>query len=904
MPELLSGTTATIGAVGKIAGTIAGIGPVKAWLHGCKTRVVAGRLMPRNHDLVKGVRTAHLCALDHVTRCYTKLLTTLPDHEIGSDDHAFASNLRVFIDERLTLLNDKNIDHDVLTADDIDHVLEHLTHAATHESYAELSDEAQEGCETGALKEIADDAGRQPPALFVRIFKGEHGNAGWYEAFSLFVTEELKTNERFRSIFFSTKLGDIGRTLDELSNRTLKDFPDLSDFMNVVKRQLDRMEAKLDAIQENVAKLLVTALAKNDELSRKLEDANVNQQKVMAIARRTALNINDFDQALAELESHAEIAIEVEREGRSSSNLGEFVDAVLARVREKYDANDFDAAAAEADKGFVEWEREEAKLKRREAERQTASLQKGLKILEIGLQQDILRRNAQSAARRIIKTSVLKHPDSQSDQLATLASAFDEWFDRGRDKGLNFDLEIAIEIATLGLNRASGQDQRGYWQNKLAVALSTLGERESGKNRLELAVLAYKAALVEFRPERAPLQWAGTQNNLGNTLKTLGERESGTKRLKQSVAAFQSALEQYRQNRMPIEWQRTQNNLANALSALGLRESGTERLEQAVVTYQSALKKKRRDREPIDWAITQSNLGTVLRVLGERESGTERLTQAVAAFQSALQELTRDCRPLQWAGVQSNLGNALSTIGERESGTERLEQAIAAYEAALEEYRRDRVPLDWAMTQNNLGAALRTLGAREHGTTRLEQAIIAYQSALEVRQRDLLPLDWAMTQNNLGNALQTLGERESGTERLEQAVTAYKSALDERRQDRVPLDWAMTQYNLGNALLILGTRDHGTTRLVQAVASYQSALEEYRQDRVPLDWAITLVTQATALRIIAERTSDIATAKQALGQLETAVETLKQSEHTTYADLVEGEEQRIQALLLQLGAGN
>ena len=38
---------------------------------------------------------------------------------------------------------------------------------------------------------------------------------------------------------------------------------------------------------------------------------------------------------------------------------------------------------------------------------------------------------------------------------------------------------------------------------------------------------------------------AMTQNNLGNALQTLGERESGTERLEQSVTAYRAALEEF-----------------------------------------------------------------------------------------------------------------------------------------------------------------------------------------------------------------------------------------------------------------------------------------------------------------------------------------------------------------------
>ena len=60
--------------------------------------------------------------------------------------------------------------------------------------------------------------------------------------------------------------------------------------------------------------------------------------------------------------------------------------------------------------------------------------------------------------------------------------------------------------------------------NDLGLALTRLGERESGTARLEEAAAAHREALKEYTRERMPLDWAGTQNNLGTALWRLGER--------------------------------------------------------------------------------------------------------------------------------------------------------------------------------------------------------------------------------------------------------------------------------------------------------------------------------------------------------------------------------------------
>ena len=98
--------------------------------------------------------------------------------------------------------------------------------------------------------------------------------------------------------------------------------------------------------------------------------------------------------------------------------------------------------------------------------------------------------------------------DVASACFAAMREQQDTFYARDRDKGVNFDLLIAIEIARLGLASAQDAQERGTALNDLGNALNTLGERESGNSRLEEAVAAYRAALTERTRERVPLDWA------------------------------------------------------------------------------------------------------------------------------------------------------------------------------------------------------------------------------------------------------------------------------------------------------------------------------------------------------------------------------------------------------------
>ena len=315
--------------------------------------------------------------------------------------------------------------------------------------------------------------------------------------------------------------------------------------------------------------------------------------------------------------------------------------------------------------------------------------------------------------------------------------------------GLDFHDDLRAQLTAMALATVAPLTDTEVRGKILEEGLKEVTEK--------LAILLERPAIQE--PERrAPLLAA-----LGNSLATLGERESGAERLKKAVEAHRAALEGYSRQRTPFQWAMTQNNLGTALQELGKRENGTMRHKEAVEAYHAALEERTRARVPVQWAMTQNNLGTALQELGEKESGTERLEQAVEAYHSALEEYTRESAPLEWAGTQNNLGNALLVLGEREGSKERFAQAAEAFHAALKERTCKRVPLQWAMTQNNLGAVLEALVEHEPGTERLEQAGHAYRAAFDLFAAVEASFYRDIAKRNLDRVLEILRERDAGS---------------------------------------------------------------------------------------------------------------------------------------------
>jgi tetratricopeptide (TPR) repeat protein len=672
---------------------------------------------PRNHEVARAVRRAELDALEDVVGAYHQAHTAQWEREAATAPVAFTKAANEFCRRHRRLLERGNADF-VPSATLTATIEALLADAPRFTPAGERAAALAAFAEEAVLQELHDalPAAIAIPDDFAAFLRA--GAPRFLDQFGSYIGAALKDPEHgeFRAILTTVWLAELKAQGFDAGEAVA------------------RLEQRLDQLPETIVTRLVAELEKRDT-TRRAEQAGLERRTIIALARRLKpQEALDFDQALTELEHAADIACDVIARGERPSNEDAFVRGVLARVADAMRLGDFDRGAREVDQALAE-------LVRREADQRDEMRRWRTALLEAGVEQDTLRRDAAAVACRIEALVALDHPTDRAAWTPAFQERWDALLEEGRDKGVNFSLQVTAALARRMLKTARDSDERGTAGNLFGIALWTLGQRESGTARLDQAVAAYCAALEEFARDRAALDWARTQNNLGNALRTLGERESGTTRLELAVAAYRAALEEFARDRAALDWARTQNNLGNALRTLGERESGTARLELAVAAYRAALEERTRDRVPLDWATTQMNLGNALTTLGERESGTARLEQAVAAYRAALEEFTRDRVPLDWATTQNNLGIALKALGERESGTARLEQAVAAYHATLEERTCDRVPLDWATTQMNLGNALATLGERESGTARLEQAVAAWDACLAVTAT-VWPAEW------------------------------------------------------------------------------------------------------------------------------------------------------------------
>lgn len=182
-------------------------------------RMSARLPLPENHDLVRGLRRAHLIALDRVTKRYEKALKAYSIREISEADRIFAESMRGFLDGRIKLLSDRSLEVERVDEAAIRHALDNLVLPAPSDDQTAIQAQAagRAAAEAEAMAEIEAAVG-SPTSLFLSAFRGELGvssaNGGsWHDMMALHVTEMIKSDGRFHSIFEASQLIDIKRLI-------------------------------------------------------------------------------------------------------------------------------------------------------------------------------------------------------------------------------------------------------------------------------------------------------------------------------------------------------------------------------------------------------------------------------------------------------------------------------------------------------------------------------------------------------------------------------------------------------------------------------------------------------------------------------------------------------------------
>jgi tetratricopeptide (TPR) repeat protein len=559
---------------------------------------------------------------------------------------------------------------------------------------------------------------------------------------------------------------------------------------------LARVEGKVDQVittQADHSVALVDLLAAVDNIGKKLAQQQSNPNAPSAISPDDQ---RILDEARHSTDLRTRLAASVLRPDAQT-------DAMLARLRQKHEANEYELSMLEGKRWYFA--------------RPIPQFDKAIPCFDramhlrphavdtriyAGLARNSARLGDIAAHQRraidIYEGTLKFVPPNSSDWAMAKTNLGNTWASLPTgDRATNLENAIACYTRALEVRtKAAFPADWAMAQNNLGAAWWNLPTGDRARN-LETAIACYTRALEVRTKADFPADWAATQNNLGiawNDLPT-GDR---AKNLQTAIDCYTRALEVRTQADFPAGWALTQNNLGNAWGNLPTGDRA-KNLANAIACYTQALEVRTKDDFPADWAMTQNNLGAAW---GDLSTGdrAKNLENAIDCYTRALEVRTQANFPAGWAMTQNNLGNAWGNLstGDR---AKNLESAIGCYTRALEVYTQADFPADWAMTQNNLGATWRNFSTGDRAKN-LENAIACYTRALEVRTKADFPAGWATTQYNLATALADLAHQPNlpvGQDRcglLRRAIACSKGALTVRTPDAFPHDHARTMKNM------------------------------------------------------------------------------------------------------------
>lgn len=310
------------------------------------------------------------------------------------------------------------------------------------------------------IGEPLSEAHRQ---LFLR---GSPKHRSWAQAFELFFAQQVKENQPVFRIVAFDRLNELVAFADAHFKELASLAVITEGFRREARERFDRVDEDQKQVRESQA-AQAGALERIERLLNRMQDlpiaergeaAGIQPRAYRELARRIsdagdkaelAGRINNAaqmeEQALKELTRAVERIVALSEAAHSGTNLGYLVDRALLQIDERARRGEFDAAAKVAEDAFAEWQRREAE--RRNTERQT-----GLRLVQANIEQQMFRRDAERTAYWIERRLALESV-SPAAPLERFQVEFNIWFERGRDRGLDFDLEVAAALSRRAIVR-------------------------------------------------------------------------------------------------------------------------------------------------------------------------------------------------------------------------------------------------------------------------------------------------------------------------------------------------------------------------------------------------------------------------------------------------------------------
>ncbi len=866
-------------------------------------RIGGLRGLPANHDAARSLRRAQLQALQLVVRQFDR--STLPEwaEDPINKPEIFISEAKAFVTRNLSLCVSITVTEElaVKLSDSMDGAFAD----GTEEPAGDRLGVSRAAAENAVLEELQEELGATVvPDSFRARFKGNvEDEPGWFEAFGLFLAEELKANERFRSIFTATKLSSLeGLALDGLDIVTRIDqrsdqmAGDLEFVRGAVDAIADSQIRQTDLLEQIAVKLGLTA--GTDQLDIRVGELGIehgaSRAEILGLLKDIVgegVPADQINQAIAQARLNLSATREELERLRSLASEAPEIEPDLAAARAALD--NADIMQLEAAQTAIRHARERyfdvISQRRTHESDNLASLYESEASIALSRSRSLDAAQLFGEAAEVAPRSEIEKRRhlrlQQAAALQTHGTLFAN-LDALREAAAILEWNVLPDTSHRSAERYEAEVQRAEILQTIFVRT---GGNESGAAR-DRALAIHDILNLICDRDGDPISWARLQNMRGILFRTISERMTDDRSYWQDKAiyAYQKAMEVYVEHDMTDDLALVRMNAANIQRVRSEEAPPAEArvlLETAAASFVAMSEQFTRETYPVNWAIGKNNLADAYAALGNLSEGEEQdrfFNRAEMAAKEALEVRTREAMPKDWATTRTNLAALKYLRAGRETKANR---AVAAYEGVvddreeiLEVQTKTGMPRQWADQKYYIGRAYAMIGKWSHGQPQLDayfSAVVAYTDALQVFTQNDSPLDWAHANLDLGDASNAMSQLAADDVLAESyhrdAVEAYGKALELFTDNYYPAVQVRALRDLGDVQFRIGSRyadgNHRNTWLERSITSFNGALAIHSRNEGLARWAQLHIDLAVSYETLANVTIGKAAEKHAIAAI-------------------------------------
>ncbi len=229
-----------------------------------------------------------------------------------------------------------------------------------------------------------------------------------------------------------------------------------------------------------------------------------------------------------------------------------------------------------------------------------------------------------------IATSIDAAERNVRDRRLELAATFAAHADTAT---LNFDFAVAAERYHEAFLQADtwDADLAAQYRRQEADAQADLGIHHGDLGALQASVGTYRQVLAMAAVASSRRRTADITADMAMALTFIGQRETGTNALERAAAAYAGIADTYDRQADAWGWGVYWLNLGNLYQTLAVRQGTPDAYDKALDAFNNAGLVFTRERAPEQWAGLQMNMGNLASTYGQNTGSARHLADSIGS---------------------------------------------------------------------------------------------------------------------------------------------------------------------------------------------------------------------------------------------------------------------------------